>query len=160
MRLETEQGHYVADVEPVIAAPPGALPDVVALWGARLFVKATDKRIGRNGDVWRETLPLLVHTRRGEMPWADGLDELGHIAYDAHRVCSDDGKRRPEWLQLEPKQREAWRAAADAVAMLLHLQRPDNPAHPVRSEAGWRERHGVVEDAARTQELDSSNDQT
>lgn len=131
MRLETEQGHFVADVQPVIPHAAGLLPDTVVLWGARVFVKTSSGYVVRPGEVWRETLPMVVHDHRGVVVSVDGLEELGHIAYDAHRVVAGVDTM-PEWLQLEPAQREAWRAAADAVSMLLHLQRPDNPAHPRR----------------------------
>jgi hypothetical protein len=57
VKLITEGGGFVADVEPVIAAldpkrlPPGAKQ--VLAWGTRLFVHEA-------GDIWRETLPLVV----------------------------------------------------------------------------------------------------
>lgn len=131
MRLETEQGHHVADVEPVILGAVGLLPDTVAIWGARVFVKATEKQFGDLGPaVWRETLPLVVHDGELRMPTdRDALEELAHIAYDAFRVTAGGQTLMAEWLQLDPALREPWRAAADAVAMLLQLRRPDNPAH-------------------------------
>lgn len=62
IRLETSDGHFVANVEPVI---PGNLnmPDDVVFWGERIFTK----RFGnmKTPYVWRETLPCIVHIPQG-----------------------------------------------------------------------------------------------
>jgi len=58
MRLETEDGHFVADVRPMIEGGAGTLPDDVVLWGLRVFRKV----LGERGVVWKETLPLSVVT--------------------------------------------------------------------------------------------------
>lgn len=57
MRLETEDGHFVATVRPQIAMGLGVLPDEVVFWGTRVFVRKQDRP---GGPVWRETMPLVV----------------------------------------------------------------------------------------------------
>lgn len=48
--------------------------------------------------------------------------EMGRMAYEGYRVGSDgksliSGAVLPEWADLAPEIRAAWRAAADAVLM-------------------------------------------
>jgi hypothetical protein len=50
--------------------------------------------------------------------------ELGQVAYESYRTCSDgkslvSGATLPDWSDLDPKIREAWRASADGVKMWL-----------------------------------------
>jgi hypothetical protein len=53
--------------------------------------------------------------------------ELGQVAYEGYKTCSDgrslvSGESLPDWWQLQPNIREAWRASADAVKMWLEMQ--------------------------------------
>lgn len=52
----------------------------------------------------------------------------GMVAYEGYRECAGfrsliSGERIPEWGKAEPRVRECWRAAADAVIMARQLER-------------------------------------
>ena len=65
------------------------------------------------------------------------LDTLGQIAYGAYwEQARPEGYIVADWADLNPRLREAWRAAADAVRMYEHLRRPGNPAAQ-RRRIGW-----------------------
>ena len=70
MRLVTQNGDFVADVEPVvppIGRPPNDGGDLVVFWGNRVFVKTIADRFGFTGEIWRETLPLVVEETRNSV---------------------------------------------------------------------------------------------
>lgn len=52
--------------------------------------------------------------------------DAGQVAYEGYRVYAEGrslvtGDDLPEWHGLAPEVRAAWRAAADAVVMWLHM---------------------------------------
>lgn len=56
------------------------------------------------------------------------LAQLAKVAYESYRTCSDgkslvSGAVLPEWADLAPEIREAWRASADGVRMWLERPR-------------------------------------
>lgn len=52
--------------------------------------------------------------------------EIGQVAYESYKVASDgkslvSGATLPDWVDLDDKIREAWRASADGVKMWLSM---------------------------------------
>lgn len=55
MRLETEDGHFVANVEPVLPLEPTE----IVIWGERFFIRAKGFRSSIL-NVWCEVRPTVV----------------------------------------------------------------------------------------------------
>jgi hypothetical protein len=59
------------------------------------------------------------------------VERYGRIAFETYRDTLADGSKvlaAIAWEHLSPVEREAWRAAADAVRMFEYLNRPLSPA--------------------------------